>query len=138
MALCGSIDCQLLENLLHSSERELEPLVQRALLVETPKKTCTPPSEDSEFTVAIRDDPYFNSLQVKYGYAMTCHKAQGGEWTTAVVDFQGYPRTAERDIFPLGIQAITHAKTSLFISAPVFTAESAIAWGTLPPTPKKR
>ena len=30
----------------------------------------------------VKTNPYFNALQVKYGYAVTCHKAQGGEWKT--------------------------------------------------------
>ena len=37
----------------------------------------------------IKDNPYFNSLQVKYGYAVTCHKAQGGEWKNVFIDL-GY------------------------------------------------
>ena len=37
----------------------------------------------------MREDPYFNALQIKYAYAVTCHKAQGGQWTNVFVD-QGY------------------------------------------------
>lgn len=37
----------------------------------------------------IRKNPYYNALQVKYGYAVTCHKAQGGEWQRVFID-QGY------------------------------------------------
>lgn len=37
----------------------------------------------------LRSDPYFNALQVKYGYAVTCHKAQGGQWSSVFVDM-GY------------------------------------------------
>ena len=37
----------------------------------------------------IRDDAYYNALQVKYAYAVTCHKAQGGQWEHVYVD-QGY------------------------------------------------
>jgi len=37
----------------------------------------------------LREDPYANALQVKYGYAVTAHKAQGGQWNTVFVD-QGY------------------------------------------------
>ena len=37
----------------------------------------------------IRKNPYYNALQVKYGYAITCHKAQGGEWKRVFID-QGY------------------------------------------------
>jgi len=36
-----------------------------------------------------REDPYFNALQVKYAYAVTCHKAQGGQWKAVFVDI-GY------------------------------------------------
>lgn len=38
---------------------------------------------------ALRQDPYYNALQVKYAYAVTCHKAQGGQWTNVFID-QGY------------------------------------------------
>lgn len=34
----------------------------------------------------LRTDPYFNALQVKYAYAVTCHKAQGGQWANVIVD----------------------------------------------------
>lgn len=38
---------------------------------------------------AIKNDMYFNALQVKFAYAVTCHKAQGGQWSRVYVD-QGY------------------------------------------------
>ncbi|WP_407932422.1 MULTISPECIES: ATP-dependent RecD-like DNA helicase [unclassified Dysgonomonas] len=37
----------------------------------------------------MKADPFFNAVQVKYGYAMTCHKAQGGEWKNVFLDL-GY------------------------------------------------
>jgi exodeoxyribonuclease-5 len=37
----------------------------------------------------LKTDPYFNAVQVKYGYAVTCHKAQGGEWKHVFLDI-GY------------------------------------------------
>ena len=37
----------------------------------------------------IKEDPYYNALQVKYAYAVTCHKAQGGQWERVFID-QGY------------------------------------------------
>ena len=37
----------------------------------------------------VREDIYYNALQVKYAYAATCHKAQGGQWAHVYVD-QGY------------------------------------------------
>lgn len=38
---------------------------------------------------AIKKDPYYNALQIKFAYAITCHKAQGGQWPCVFVD-QGY------------------------------------------------
>ncbi|MBE0673221.1 MAG: AAA family ATPase [Bacteroidales bacterium] len=35
---------------------------------------------------AVREDPYFNALQVKFAYAVTCHKAQGGQWRRVFID----------------------------------------------------
>ena len=37
----------------------------------------------------IKEDPWYNALQVKYAYAVTCHKAQGGQWRRVILD-QGY------------------------------------------------
>lgn len=37
----------------------------------------------------IKSDPWYNALQVKYAYAVTCHKAQGGQWERVFID-QGY------------------------------------------------
>ena len=37
----------------------------------------------------MKTDPYYNALQVKYAYAITCHKAQGGQWKNVFID-QGY------------------------------------------------
>ena len=34
----------------------------------------------------IREDPYYNALQIKFAYAITCHKAQGGQWKAVFVD----------------------------------------------------
>ncbi len=38
---------------------------------------------------AMRQDPYFTALQIKFAYAVTCHKAQGGQWAHVYID-QGY------------------------------------------------
>ncbi|WP_426492550.1 ATP-dependent DNA helicase [Hymenobacter sp. 102] len=39
-----------------------------------------------ERTAALRKDPFLNALQVKFAYALTCHKAQGGQWQAVFVD----------------------------------------------------
>ena len=34
----------------------------------------------------VKENPYFNALQVKFSYAITCHKAQGGQWKNVFID----------------------------------------------------
>lgn len=42
---------------------------------------------------AVYTDPFYNALQVKFGYAITCHKAQGGQWPSVFID-SGFVNTA--------------------------------------------
>ena len=35
---------------------------------------------------AMKDNPYYNALQVKFGYALTCHKTQGGQWSNVFIE----------------------------------------------------
>lgn len=46
-------------------------------------------NSNSAAQALMRNNPYFNALQVKYAYAVTCHKAQGGQWKRVFVDL-GY------------------------------------------------
>ena len=46
-------------------------------------------SQKKERYKQLREDPHFNALQIKYAYAVTCHKAQGGQWGAIYLD-QGY------------------------------------------------
>lgn len=45
----------------------------------------------------VREDAYYNALQIKYAYAVTCHKAQGGQWSRVFVD-QGYVTADMADV----------------------------------------
>jgi ATP-dependent exoDNAse (exonuclease V) alpha subunit len=64
---------------------------------------------------AIKSDPYLNALQVKFAYAITCHKAQGGQWPTVFVD-QGYLKedSVDKEYVRWLYTAITRATTQLF------------------------
>ncbi len=53
---------------------------------------------------AMRQNPYFNALQVKFGYALTCHKTQGGQWPTVFLDAPFFPDVE------------THGRASLQVS----------------------
>lgn len=65
---------------------------------------------------AVKEDCYFNALQVKYGYAVTCHKAQGGQWQRVFVD-QGYVTEdmLGPDYFRWLYTAITRATETVYL-----------------------
>lgn len=47
---------------------------------------------------ALRRDPYLNAIQAKYGYCLTCHKAQGGQWEHVYIDLGGIEPETLRDM----------------------------------------
>ncbi|RZL44688.1 MAG: ATP-dependent endonuclease, partial [Pedobacter sp.] len=65
---------------------------------------------------AIKQDPYYNALQIKFAYAVTCHKAQGGQWDAVFVD-QGYltDDMIDLDFMRWLYTAVTRAKKELFL-----------------------
>ncbi len=65
---------------------------------------------------AMKVDPYLNALQIKFAYAITCHKAQGGQWPLVFVD-QGYltDDTIDQDFIKWLYTAITRATEQLFL-----------------------
>ncbi len=64
----------------------------------------------------VRKNPYYNALQVKYGYAVTCHKAQGGQWKRVFID-QGYitAEMAGADYYRWLYTAFTRASEKLYL-----------------------
>lgn len=70
---------KMLENFLFG-DNYLTPEETQALYVDFTQRHPGLKSQTPEFKDAIMKDEYFNCLRLKYGYAVTCHKAQGGEW----------------------------------------------------------
>lgn len=82
-----------------------------------------------EFKEFLRTDPYFNCLRLKFGYAITCHKAQGGEWAEAWVSMQTGRGQRNETYFRWAYTAITRAKTHLHLyRAPQFSPYSQLGW----------
>ncbi len=65
---------------------------------------------------AIKSDPYFNALQLKFAYAVTAHKSQGGQWKNVIVD-QGYitEEMIDQQYARWLYTAITRASEKLFL-----------------------
>ena len=63
----------------------------------------------------VKTDPYFNALQVKYSYAITCHKSQGGQWKNVFLEQPYLPDGLNKDYFRWLYTAMTRAKEKLFL-----------------------
>ena len=64
---------------------------------------------------AIREDPYYNAVQVKFAYSVTCHKAQGGQWGCVFVDRMLFgEEEMSRDLLRWLYTAITRATHKVF------------------------
>ena len=65
---------------------------------------------------AVKEDPYFNALQIKYAYAVTCHKAQGGQWQRVFID-QGFitEEQLSPDYFRWLYTALTRATEKVYL-----------------------
>ena len=63
----------------------------------------------------IKSNKHFNALQVKFSYAITCHKSQGGQWNTVFVEQPYLPNGIDRDYLRWLYTAITRAKEKLYL-----------------------
>lgn len=68
---------------------------------------------------AIKENPYFNALQVKYGYCVTCHKSQGGQWQDVYLDVAYInPDHLGADFYRWIYTAFTRARQTLYLVNP--------------------
>ncbi|HSD14758.1 MAG TPA: AAA family ATPase [Flavobacterium sp.] len=63
----------------------------------------------------IKNNEYFNALQVKFSYAITCHKSQGGQWNTVFIEQPYLPDGIDRDYIRWLYTAVTRAKDKLYL-----------------------
>lgn len=72
----------LIEDLLYDGKANLDAKQHQKLIIEFTyrcrERNIKPKS--AEFYLAMKEDPYLNAVRAKFGYGITCHKAQGGEW----------------------------------------------------------
>jgi len=134
----NEIACKIVDSLLNSPFRDLDVDELKAMFIDfrirfseeqkLNKNKGLPEikTDSNEYKLKLRHDPYYNALRVKYGYALTCHKAQGGEWENVFVDFTG--RVGLNDAhLRWGYTAITRSSKNLFVvNAPYFESISQI------------
>lgn len=65
--------------------------------------------------LGVKNNQYFNALQVKFSYAITCHKSQGGQWDTVFVEQPYLPAGVNREYLRWLYTAVTRAKNKLYL-----------------------
>ena len=109
------IECKVLLDTLASESPSLTREEASQLFCEVEKDYTDIKSKIKRFK-EIRENPHFNAIQVKFSYAITCHKAQGGQWKAVFVDrclFGDEPMT--RDMLRWLYTALTRATEKLYL-----------------------
>lgn len=109
------IKCKIIENLLYSRHRDLSSDELKAMYIDFKIRNPKLRSGTKEFKDAIRSDVYVNALRIKFGYAVTCHKAQGGEWANTFLNCKTSMGYFNSSYFRWLYTGITRARENLFL-----------------------
>ncbi|MCL7764446.1 AAA family ATPase [Polaribacter sp. Z014] len=71
-------------------------------------------SKSKQF-MEIKKNVFFNALQVKFSYAMTCHKSQGGQWKTVFIEQPYLPEGVSKEYYRWLYTALTRAQEKLYL-----------------------
>ena len=74
-------------------------------------------SERSKYKkfLAVKNNRHFNALQVKFSYAITCHKSQGGQWNTVFIEQPYLPEGIDKEYLRWLYTAVTRAQKKLYL-----------------------
>lgn len=107
--------CMIIEDLLKSDKATLSIDENRALYINFCMRNPYLKQGSREFGNKLILDPYYNAIRAKYGYAVTGHKCQGGEWGKVFVDFTN--RTGlNNDCLRWAYTAMTRARKTLYVT----------------------
>jgi exodeoxyribonuclease-5 len=104
----------ILLDTLHSESPSLSYEENNKLYQEVAKDYA---DEHSKYKImmAVKGNKYFNSLQVKFSYAITCHKSQGGQWSNVFVEQPYLPNGPDISYLRWLYTAVTRAQSKLFL-----------------------
>jgi hypothetical protein len=108
------IKCKVIENLLFSEKASLSSDENKALYLDFVFRNQNLKPNTNEFKNQIKSDPYFNALKIKFGYAITCHKAQGSEWKNVILNCRFNENVLSESYFRWLYTAITRASENLY------------------------
>ena len=110
-----AVECKILLDTLASESPSLTREESQQLFSEVEKDYEDIKSKIKRFK-EIRENPHFNALQVKFSYAITCHKAQGGQWKAVFIDRCLFgDETMTRDMLRWLYTALTRATEKLYL-----------------------
>lgn len=109
---------KIIEDLLYSKEPALSSDQNKALYLDFCIRNPGLKRKSTEFKHALKADPYFNALRLKFGYAITCHKAQGSEWNNVFVKCKSHQSQLTADYFRWFYTAITRTARHLYLLDP--------------------
>lgn len=107
----------MVEDLLYGTASNLDSLQHKNLMIDFFRRMKEKgiKQQSDEFKQSMLEDPYLNALKAVFGYALTCHKSQGGEWDEVFVymdnKIQGMPRSTAYQWF---YTAMTRARNKLY------------------------
>lgn len=123
----GEVQIKIIIDSIHVNEASLPAETMRNLYNRITVEEYADIANRRERLQQIRKNPFFQAVQVKFGYAVTCHKSQGGQWDAVFVD-QGYfvDEMWDRSYMRWLYTAVTRAKKKLFLVNlnPAFSGKS--------------
>ncbi|QQL50398.1 ATP-dependent DNA helicase [Mucilaginibacter ginkgonis] len=110
-----TIECKVMLDTLTSETPAMSSAAQKEFYAEVMKDYAHIPNRRQQMN-ELKLNPYYNALQIKFSYAVTCHKAQGGQWDAVFVD-QGYltDEMLNTDFLRWLYTACTRARQELFL-----------------------
>ena len=110
-----TLECKILLDTLYTESPALPAADQKEFFLEVMKDYEHIKSRKAKYD-ELKQNPYYNALQIKFAYAITCHKAQGGQWDAVFID-QGYltDEMLNMDFLRWFYTACTRATKELFL-----------------------
>lgn len=108
-------EAKIIESLLYSDLPSLSSDESKALYVDFCMRNRGLKKGSLEFKNTLMSDPYFNALRLKFGYAITCHKAQGSEWNNVFVKCKTNQNQLTEGYFRWFYTAITRTSERLWL-----------------------
>lgn len=109
-----TVVAKVLLDTLESESASLTPAQQEALYEGVNADYAHITSKKKRYE-QVREDPYYNALQLKYAQAVTCHKAQGGQWDCVFIDCPFWEEGFSRDDLKWMYTALTRASKMVYL-----------------------